>query len=48
MGHYPQVGKKGKENGQNRQKQPRGIKVVKVEDIIVGRATNIQGHKETI
>ena len=29
MGHYPQVGRKGKENSQNRGKQPRGIKVVK-------------------
>ena len=29
MGHYPQVGQKGKENSQNKGKQPRGIKVVK-------------------
>ena len=29
MGHYPQVEQKGKENSQNKGKQPRGIKVVK-------------------
>ena len=49
MGDYPQVWKKGQENSQNKGKQLRGIKVLKDRrHVIVGRATNIQEHKETI
>ena len=29
MGHYPQIGGKGKKSNQNRGKQPRGVKVMK-------------------
>ena len=47
MGHYPQIGGKGKKGNQKRGKQLGGTKVVK-EDTIVARATTVQGHKEAI
>ena len=46
ISHYPQVGGKEKKSGKRVEKQPKGIKVVKMKDNVVGKATNIGEHQE--